>query len=217
MGTLRCFEHQGKIAITGRDGDICIPGLSYAISIEGGELEVFGDTVAGNLFLNRKRFGELEGPAKWKLAAGDQILAEGVSIAWYEGFIELSTDREDIAVALAECEAGGKPFEGFPHFTRSPRLILHAPDKKVEISHPPARASMPKGSLIQMILPPVVMLCITIVIAIVMHRGIFVLMSIASTLMTLQQREAGADHVPVQWGQPADFPRGGRGETGLCL
>lgn len=185
MGTLRCFEHQGKIAITGRDGDICIPGLSYAISIEGGELEVFGDTAAGNLFLNRKRIGEADVPVKWKLAAGDQILAEGVSIAWYEGFLELSTDREDIAVALAECEAGGKPFEGFPHFTRSPRLILHAPDKKVEISHPPARASMPKGSLIQMILPPVVMLCITIVIAIVMHRGIFVLMSIASTLMTL--------------------------------
>ena len=132
MGTLHCFEHQGRIAITGRDGDICIPGLGYAISIEGGELEVFGDTAAGNLFLNRKGLG-------------------------------------------------GR----FPHFTRSPRLILHAPDKKVEISHPPARASMPKGSLIQMILPPVVMLCITIVIAIVMNRGIFVLMFIASTIMTL--------------------------------
>ena len=185
MGTLHCYEHQGRIILAERDGDICIPGLGYAVSIEDGELEVFGDVPSGNLFFNRRKIEESGGPAGRKMTAGDQILAEGVSIAWYEGFLELSTDREDITVALAERDAGGRPFEGFPHFTRSPRLILHAPDKKVEISPPPARASMPKGSLLQMILPPVVMLCITIVIAIVMHRGIFVLMSIASTLMTL--------------------------------
>lgn len=183
--SVRCFEHQGKIAITKKDGDICIPDLAYVVSIEEGRLEVFGDVSDSRLFLNRKRLADSDGALEYRLAAGDQILIETVLLVYYDGFIEIFSDMERIEVSLAERDPGKKPFEGFPHFTRSPRLIMRAPDKKVEIDHPPAEASMPKGSLVQTIVPPVIMLCITIVIAIVMNRGIFVLMSVASTVMTL--------------------------------
>lgn len=180
----RCFEHQGRIDIMGKNGDINIPGMDYIVSIEKGRLAVFGDTAGSRLLLNGKRLDGAVG-ASYELAAGDRILIETVTITYHDSFIEVYSDTEEISILLAECDPGRLPFEGFPNFTRSPRLILHAPDKKVEISRPPAEAVMPKGSLVRTIASPIVMLCITIVIAIVMNRGIFVLMSVASTLMTL--------------------------------
>lgn len=181
----RCFEHQGRIAIMKKDGDINIPGLEYIVSIEEGRLAVYGDVSGGSLFLNRKRLEGSGGEPGYPLAAGDQILVETVLIVYFDGVVEVFSDMDHIEITLAECDPAKKPFEGFPHFTRSPRLIMHAPDRKVEINHPPAEASMPKGSLIQTIVPPVIMLCVTVVIAIIMNRGIFVLMSVASTVMTL--------------------------------
>lgn len=183
--SVHCFEHQGKIAIVKKDGDICIPDLDYIVSIDEGEMKVFGDISERRLYLNRKKLINSGGDLKYTLAAGDQLLIETVLIIYYDNLIEVFSDMDKISIALAECDSDKKPFEGFPHFTRSPRLIMHAPDKKVEINHPPAEASMPKGSLVQTIVPPIIMLCITIVIAIVMNRGIFVLMSVASTVMTL--------------------------------
>lgn len=184
-GSAHCFEHQGTIAIMKKDGDINIPDLNYIVSVEEGKLEAFGNGPDSCLFLNRKRLTDSEGVWEYTLTAGDQILIETVLIIYYDSFIEVYSDMDGITVTLAECDPGKKPFEEFPHFTRSPRLIMHAPDKKVEINHPPAEVSMPKGSLIQTIVPSVIMLCITVVIAIVMNRGIFVLMSVASTVMTL--------------------------------
>lgn len=183
--SVHCFEHQGRIAIVKKGGDINIPGLDYIVSIEEGRLEVFGDISGGRLFLNRRRLADSGSAPGYILTAGDQILIETVLIIYFDGFVEVYSDMDQIEITLAECDSGKKPFEGFPHFTRSPRLIMHAPDKKVEIHHPPAEASMPKGSLIQTIVPPVMMLCVTVVIAIIMNRGIFVLMSVASTVMTL--------------------------------
>ncbi|MDE7284199.1 MAG: type VII secretion protein EssC [Lachnospiraceae bacterium] len=181
----RRFEHQGKIAVMKKDGDINIPDMDYIVSIEDGRFKVFGNASEGLLFLNRKKLDNADMDLEYTLAAGDLILIENVLIIYYDGFVDVFSDMDKTEVLLPECDAVKTPFDGFPHFTRSPRLIMHAPDKKVEINHPPAEASMPKGSLVQTIVPPVIMLCITIVIAIVMNRGIFVLMSIASTLMTL--------------------------------
>lgn len=181
----RCFEHQGTVVAAGRDADIRIRDLGYTVTMEPGRLTVYGDVPPGSLFVNRVRFdapGDGEG---CRLDAGDQLLVEGTLIIYHHRFVELWLDPDRVSVSLAECDPWQKPFEGFPHFTRSPRLIMHAPDKKVEINNPPAAAAMPKGSLVQTIVPPVLMLCLTVVMAVIMHRGIFVLMSIASTLMTL--------------------------------
>lgn len=179
------YEHQGVFAISDRDADICIEGLEITISVEQGKLTIYGTVSDNRLYLNRKELSDDRDGQEIMLTAGDQLLIGTALIVYYYGYIEIFADMDAVKVSLAECDPGGKPFEDFPSYTRSPRLIMHAPDDKVEISNPPAEASMPKGSLVQTIVPPVIMLGITIAIAIVMKRGIFVLMSIASTLMTL--------------------------------
>ena len=42
-----------------------------------------------------------------------------------------------------------------------------------------------KGGLVQLILPPVIMICITIAISVIMKRGLFVVMAVAGTGMSL--------------------------------
>lgn len=181
----RYFEHQGRIIIAERDADICIPHLNMEISIEQGMITVYNGHSNDRLFLNRRRLSEVSDALTLPISAGDQLLINNVYIIYYDRFLEVISTWDDLRINLAECGSRERPFDGFPHYTRSPRLILQAPDKKVEISSPPSESSMPKGSLVQTIVPPVIMLCVTVVIAIVMHRGIFVIMSVASTIMTL--------------------------------
>lgn len=180
-----CFEHQGVVTIAERDADICIPDLGYTISMEQGLLTVYGDVSGRQIFLNRRSLPITGSQTQHILAAGDQVMIETVMIVYYDRYIEVLSDMDRISVSLAACDSGAKPFEGFPHFTRSPRLIMHATDKKVEISSPPPEAAMQKGSLAQTIIPPVIMLCITVAMAVIMKRGAFVLMSVASTGVTL--------------------------------
>ena len=180
-----CFEHQGTLVVAKKDADVCIPDMEYTVSVEQGKMMVYGDVPMGSLFLNRVQLREPDSGKEYQLDAGDQILIEGILLIYHDHFIEVWSDPDRVSVSLAGCDPWQKPFDGFPHFTRSPRLIMHAPDKKVEINNPPAAATMPKGSLVQTIIPPVIMLGLTVVMAIIMHRGIYVLMSIASTVMTL--------------------------------
>lgn len=182
QGKPHFYEHRGAVTISEKDADICITGFEGSVIMENETVTAYGiDTVAENrLFIN----GSIAGK-RTALIDGDRILAGNLFFIYHDTYIELYGRTEDAEIFLDECRPKNIYFDGFPHFTRSPRLIMNPPDKKVDINKPPAEVSMPKGSLVQTILPPVLMLCITVVIAIVMKRGIFVIMSVASTLMTL--------------------------------
>lgn len=75
--------------------------------------------------------------------------------------------------------------EGFPYYRRSPRLIKRVLEERITVEEPPSKKEMSKTSLAQIIITPLVMLCITVAISILMKRGIYVLMSIASTIVSV--------------------------------
>ncbi len=77
------------------------------------------------------------------------------------------------------------PFEDFPKYKRSPRLIKRVPEENISIHKIPDKRKMSKTSLAQIIVTPLVMLCITIVLSIVMKRGIYVIMSVTSTFVSI--------------------------------
>lgn len=76
-------------------------------------------------------------------------------------------------------------FEGFPRYKRSPRLIKKIPTETIKIQGPPSKKEISKTSLAQIIVTPLVMLCITVAISIFMKRGIYVIMSVASTVVSV--------------------------------
>lgn len=182
QGRPHFYEYEGILTIAKRNADICIPGFEHSLIIEYGKLTTYCIKKAENnmLFINGKKAN-----TETNLNEGDRILVGNLFFIYFHSYIELYGWTEEMEIFLDECSPANVFFDGFPHFTRSPRLIMNPPDNKIDLDKPPAEVSMPKGSLLQMILPPILMLCITVVIAIVMKRGIFVIMSIASTLMTL--------------------------------
>lgn len=184
-GESRCFEHTGYVEIAGRDADIIIRNCTCTAILEGENLTVYNAAADSRIYLNGRKLQIMEGTARAMLLPGDQLLIENCFFIYFKRKLEIYAAEDKTEISLAECQSAKVPFEGFPYFTRSPRLIMRVPDKKVEISKPPAETAMPKGSLIQTILPPVLMLCLTVAVSILMKRGIYVLMSVASTIMTL--------------------------------
>lgn len=77
------------------------------------------------------------------------------------------------------------PYEEFPIYKRSPRIVREAVNKKIEIQAPKEKRKLSTGSLISMLLPPIVMVCVTIAVSVILKRGMYVLMSAATCLLTV--------------------------------
>lgn len=77
------------------------------------------------------------------------------------------------------------PFEGFPHYKKSPRIIRHISPEKITVKEPARKESMSKSSLVQMIVPPLLMIAVTVFMGIYMKRGLYVIASICMSAVTI--------------------------------
>lgn len=77
-----------------------------------------------------------------------------------------------------------KRIENFPIYKRSPRLILEPPTEAVEIKKPAQKAKIGKSSLIQIIVTPIVMLAVTVGMGLLLKRGMYMMIGVASTIVT---------------------------------
>lgn len=77
------------------------------------------------------------------------------------------------------------PFEGFPFFVRSPRIMRVTTPETITIQAPPCKESMSKNSLLQIIMPPLVMIAVSVFMGVYMRRGLFVIGSICMSGVTV--------------------------------
>lgn len=70
-------------------------------------------------------------------------------------------------------------------YRRSPRVIKKINTDTQTIDTPPEKRQMPKGSVVQLVVPTLCMMAVTVAVSILMKRGSYVLMSVAGTLVTL--------------------------------
>lgn len=78
-----------------------------------------------------------------------------------------------------------KPFENFPYYKKSPRMNQRIHSETIEVKEPPKKEAMGKGSLVQIIVPPLCMVGVTILMSIFMKRGLYVIASVCMTVVTL--------------------------------
>lgn len=78
-----------------------------------------------------------------------------------------------------------KPYEEFPIYKRSPRIVREVTNTKIEIQAPKEKRKLSTGSLLSMLLPPIIMVCVTIAISVLLKRGLYVLMSVATCTLTI--------------------------------
>lgn len=119
------------------------------------------------------------------LIEGDLIFVDNIKINYYENSLIVEGSEEFYKTSLNKLELNDEKFEEFPKYKRSPRIIKEVPTDKISFKKPPSKAENKKGQLAKLIVPPIVMLIITIAISFISPRGIYILMSITATSMSI--------------------------------
>lgn len=141
----------------------------------------------GDAYLN----GQLITLRESLLSIGDCIYAGGLRIYIRQNSILVNGDPHAYNTDLYDIGRIEQPFSDFPLYKRSPRIIKHLPDGSVNLTPPPAKAEKQKGQLLKMIIPPFVMLSMTIAISILIPRGLYALIGIASTFVSMVMSVTG--------------------------
>jgi DNA segregation ATPase FtsK/SpoIIIE, S-DNA-T family len=123
----------------------------------------------------------------------DRILQIGDILQW--AFMEIKLSEMDLLEVISAVPyetilpeivvQQSEMFELYPNYRRTPRMIYDLPEDKVSISFPTQETDDSGRGLWLIIAPPLVMLLVMGAVAILMPRGIFVLISIAMFLMVL--------------------------------
>ena len=190
--TYRCYNRKDKFYISGIDTSMQV---DVALPIGFIEFYVDNNTLISSIdstnnkesyyWINEKHMygGETT------LAYGDMLYVGEFIITFYEDYIRIDGFNEKnidkVNITLDEVEPEQLPFEGYPYYKRSPRIIYRLPDKKIEVSQPPQKKEMRKGGLVDLIVPVLSTAAFTVLMGLVMKRGAYVYMSLGMTIITL--------------------------------
>jgi len=184
--TKRTYRRKQAVTIAAANADVIIYGLPYRMWLEDDQIYIERTAIAKEkLYHNEQELLTKQSNCMVKFEEGDSISFEDGCITLFSGELVLEMRDELYETSLLEKAPDRLPFEGFPKYKRSPRLIKQIPSEKIDIKMPPARKKMDKKSIAQIVLAPVIMLCVTVAISILMKRGLFVVVSIISTVMSI--------------------------------
>ncbi|MBM5720077.1 type VII secretion protein EssC [Listeria ivanovii] len=123
---------------------------------------------------------------KCTLEPGDQLYTDGVTITIGKDDIIVLAAKNRVTSKLAPLFAADNSFgEDYPDYHRSPRIIYRAPEEKISMAKPSSKPSKPTDGLIKIILPPLIMVAITVLISIFQPRGLYIIMTIAMSAVTI--------------------------------
>lgn len=184
--TKRIYRRRQAVTIAGQNADIVIDRFPYRMWLEGNQIYIERAFLTrGRIYHNEQELLLNQWNCVIRFEEGDSISFEEGCLTIYSEELILETEEGKYETSLLENEPDRLPFEGFPKYKRSPRLIMQIPSESIDIKLPPVRKKMDKKSLIQIIVVPFIMLCVTIGISILMKRGLFVVVSIISTVMSI--------------------------------
>lgn len=174
MDETRYFVRTEKIIIGGERGNIIIPQMAEEYMVEGCSLYIKDSDEADRDKKIRKT----------TIAAGDGVKVGKLSIIFFENHLEIIGDTESYQCNLAPYMFKEIPFEGFPYYKKSPRVIHRVHPETINVKMPPRKETMSKSSLAQIIIPPLMMMAVTIFMSIFMKRGLYVIASVCMTGVT---------------------------------
>lgn len=177
MEQIRYFAGKEKIIVNAKDGDIIIPELTGDILIIKGILYAEGE-------LNARLEGEAV-KSGIRITPGDRLSVKELEIAFYEDCLTIRGETDNYQCSLRELSHKEIPFEGFPYYKKSPRIIRRPMKETITVKKPPRKESMSKSSLAQIIIPPVLMIGVTVCMSIFMKRGLYVIASVCTSAVTI--------------------------------
>ncbi|MCC8026743.1 MAG: type VII secretion protein EssC [Clostridium sp.] len=165
----------------GTDGDVVINGTGLMIQIAGQQARLIGGPEGERVYWNQRILKDREITVR----RGDCILIGKVKIIFYPNCIQIYADARDYSTILNPVEIKSLPFDGFPDYKRSPRIIKRVPSAKIELKSPPENEAADKGGLAMLILPSLATSAVTVGVGLMMGRGSYLLMSVGVTGVTM--------------------------------
>ena len=158
-----------RVGSSSRD-HISLTDTSTTFVINPDTIDIVDDAV---LYLNGKKISTGSHPTQ----EGDSIWAGTTKIILRDGYISCIGDNYTSSLNISTHTP--EKYDEFPIYKRSPRIIKREPTETIEITPPKEKEEPKKGELIKRILPPLLMVGVTVSMGILMGRGIFMLASAA--------------------------------------
>ena len=119
-----------------------------------------------------------------ELLEGSIIQLEQTTLKFFSDELHVLEGHVETALTRIKKSAHVLP-EEYPDYHRSPRIIKRAPKDKITIEDPPSKVQKNGQGLLRTILPPIAMVGVSIVMALIRANGLFMLMSLGTTLVTV--------------------------------
>lgn len=176
----RMFGREENITVSaGPEAVIRMPGLGSRLYIRG--MRLYADTKKEEaLRRNRQRLK----PGEVLLNPGDRLHIRDIILEVWEDHIAVRGNPESYLTALPEKSQEQKPFEGFPVYKRSPRLVKKVASRKIQLELPEENEKQNKRGILITILPSAGMIFLTVLIGLLLGRGLYMLMSVSAMGMT---------------------------------
>ena len=131
------------------------------------------------------RNNRLEVEDQQLLRFGDELSIGGVTIKLYpdEVWVQGPAQVGD-QLPLREPSRYGF-YEDYPDYHRSPRIIYRGSEDKILINPPGQEPSKPSDELLKLIIPPLMMIGVTVLITLVQPRGIYILATVGMSAVSL--------------------------------
>lgn len=141
------------------------------------QLEVYQGNVYHNFSLVKQNV---------TVKSGDQIFFDGILMIFDQDRLQVITSEERLSTTLIPLMEKESAYSNeYPDYHRSPRIIYREPVEKETIAKPPAPPSKPSEQLARTIVPPLVMIGALGIISIIQPRGIYILVMLSMTVVTI--------------------------------
>lgn len=134
-----------------------------------------GDVIVNYFYPEKKKIELLEGSIVQLGQTTFKFYSDELHVL--EGHVETSLTKIKRSVHVLP--------KDYPDYHRSPRVIKRAPQNEIKVENPPSPIQKNSQGLLRTILPPLVMVGVSVVMAILRASGVFMLMSLATTSVTV--------------------------------
>ncbi|HHU5276606.1 TPA: type VII secretion protein EssC [Streptococcus agalactiae] len=119
------------------------------------------------------------------LSLGDEISFQGTIVKLFPDEIQIWGGTDYETSLTKKVMSAYQFYEGYPDFYRSPRIIYRSSEDKITVNAPGNKPNKSKDELLKLIVPPLVMIGVSILISIFRPRGIYIIATMSMALVTM--------------------------------
>ena len=142
--------------------------------------------LSGKLYHNHKLVTEATVP----LTLGDELAIGDVTFKLYPEEFGVEGSVEVSPYLVPRLHSRYDFYKDYPEYHRSPRIIYRSSEDKILINPPGAEPQKPSDELLKLIMPPLIMVGVTLLITIFQPRGLYIIatvsMSVVSVIFSVQ-------------------------------